>query len=341
MIGIGISDRQTRFLACDLLKSIRRLRRRSHQRQCHFTEETKLLVGKEATAETHLTRNWPIRLPLGMRAAPLAAVLVALFWLPIAASAQEISPDPIQVSGNSIYRWQIGKADASLLEGDCVLAACRQSGHRRLDPVGDRWSDRTRTFAGRDLGDEIGRGAKRRSPRACTFLTLTDPKSSLHVVPRHRRLRRRAGSVSSPRTSRSATTDPRVCRGDCRILPEFGVQQVQFSEPLIAPPESGPPPITLSDGATTGGFQFLTGGGSRSVEILSRGASMPPQIETINRPELGETVILARGGVTVLIRDVTAQLPNGEFMELGTISLVGRSRRRLVAAGDESVQWHR
>ena len=98
-------------------------------------------------------------------------------------------------------------------------------------------------------------------------------------------------------------------------------QPVQFSEPVITPPEAGTPPLTLSDGATTGGFHFLVGGGSRSVEILSRGASMPPQIETINRPELGETVILARGGVTVLIRDVTAQLPSGELMELGTISL--------------------
>ncbi len=32
-------------------------------------------------------------------------------------------------------------------------------------------------------------------------------------------------------------------------------------------------------------------------------------------------MILARGGVTVLIRDVTAQLPTGELLELGTISL--------------------
>jgi hypothetical protein len=85
------------------------------------------------------------------------------------------------------------------------------------------------------------------------------------------------------------------------------------------PPVS--PPITLSDGATSGGFQFFTGGGTRSVEILARGASSPPVIETISRPELGESVIVARGGVTVLIRDVTAQLPSGEFMELGTISL--------------------
>ncbi len=65
------------------------------------------------------------------------------------------------------------------------------------------------------------------------------------------------------------------------------VQQVQYSEPVITPPQAGPPPMTLSDGATTGGFQFLVGGGSGPVEILARGASMPPQIETINRPELG------------------------------------------------------
>ncbi|MGB1926506.1 MAG: LPS assembly protein LptD, partial [Rubripirellula sp.] len=51
------------------------------------------------------------------------------------------------------------------------------------------------------------------------------------------------------------------------------------------------------------------------------GTSSPPQVETINRPELGETVIVARGGMTVLIRDVTAQLPSGEQMQLGTVSI--------------------
>lgn len=84
---------------------------------------------------------------------------------------------------------------------------------------------------------------------------------------------------------------------------------------------NSPPPITMSDGATSGGFQFFVGGGTRSVEVLARGSSMPPQIETINRPEAGETLIVARGGVTVLVRDVTAQLPSGELMQLGTISL--------------------
>ena len=113
------------------------------------------------------------------------------------------------------------------------------------------------------------------------------------------------------------------------------IQPVQYEDgslppPTAAPPATGlpappgfpdPPTITYPDGATTGGFKFLVGGGTRSVEIVGRGTAAPPSLESINRPETGETVVIARGGVTVLIRDVTAQMPGGERMELGTISL--------------------
>ena len=91
--------------------------------------------------------------------------------------------------------------------------------------------------------------------------------------------------------------------------------QYQEEKQGVLPPEKSK---TESAG---GGLQFLVGGGTRSVEIVPRGESSPPQVETINRPELSETVIVARGGMTVLVRDVTAQLPTGDKMELGTISI--------------------
>jgi hypothetical protein len=68
-------------------------------------------------------------------------------------------------------------------------------------------------------------------------------------------------------------------------------------------------------------FQLILGGGSQSVEIVSRGAAQLAQLETQNRIETGETVVVARGGVTVLIRDVQAQLPTGQLLDLGTIEL--------------------
>lgn len=68
-------------------------------------------------------------------------------------------------------------------------------------------------------------------------------------------------------------------------------------------------------------FQLLLGGGTRALEIVSRGAANSAQIESQNRPDTGETVVIARGGVTILIRDVQAQLPGGERLALGTVSL--------------------
>ncbi len=88
-------------------------------------------------------------------------------------------------------------------------------------------------------------------------------------------------------------------------------QIVSPDEPMM------PAEPTRSDGR----FQLILGGGSRSIEILSRGTGRAAQIETQNRPETGETVVVARGGVTVLIRDVQAEMPGGERLDLGTVSL--------------------
>lgn len=68
-------------------------------------------------------------------------------------------------------------------------------------------------------------------------------------------------------------------------------------------------------------FQLILGGGSQSVEIISRSSSMNAVLETQDRVETGETVVLARGGVTVLIRDVQAMMPEGQMLDLGTVTL--------------------
>lgn len=95
-------------------------------------------------------------------------------------------------------------------------------------------------------------------------------------------------------------------------------------EPLPDSPSTAPstgPTVTGPDGSTTGGFQFFIGGGTRSVELLARGSSSLPQVEIVNRPDSGESVVIARGGVTVLVRDVSARLPSGERLQLGTVTL--------------------
>lgn len=97
------------------------------------------------------------------------------------------------------------------------------------------------------------------------------------------------------------------------------------SQPVIPLPDA---PIITDDGGTTGGWQFVVGGGSRSVELLSRGASFPAEFKTIDKIERNETIVIASGGVTVLVRDVNVLSPDGQTMALGTVSL---SADRIVA----------
>ncbi|QDV57140.1 LPS-assembly protein LptD [Rosistilla oblonga] len=112
---------------------------------------------------------------------------------------------------------------------------------------------------------------------------------------------------------------------------------------LTVPPNGGSPPGLVPDlppppmitgnvappqqGAMgTGGLNFSIG--AQAVEITSRGSTTPTQIQTINRPNTGETVVVASQGVTVVIRDVQAQMAGGGSFDLGAITI---SADRVVA----------
>ena len=316
------------------------------------------MVGTQATTNDAQTPNRK-QSAVSVLLAALSLLLGFPFLTP--SYGGEISPDPIKASGNTIYRWMIGDAQASLLEGDCVLQhAGKQLSANSVLLV-------SRGVTGRVETEIVVEGAGLPStdvgqPLRLSFITLDEPEIQ---APNYRGVPKETPTLVkflSKKANNHVQTN--------------GVAQVQYQEPQSVqmqalpspnPTHDGPmlfdavpsgsmpieaydetvggmidsqmspyslgmqspsgiqgigePPMTLSDGATTGGFQFFVGGGTRSVEILARGASMPPQIETINRPESGETVVVARGGVTVLVRDVTAQLPGGELMQLGTISL--------------------
>ncbi|WP_246112564.1 LPS-assembly protein LptD [Allorhodopirellula solitaria] len=95
--------------------------------------------------------------------------------------------------------------------------------------------------------------------------------------------------------------------------------------PVVPLPE---PPIMTDSGGTTGGWAYSIGGGSKSIELLSRGTSHPTDFQTIDRTESNETIVVATGGITVLVRDVMAQTPTGLRVPIGTVSL---SANRIVA----------
>ncbi len=276
----------------------------------------------EATAEQRLSEVWRRKPKLSVAAARFLTqiavtgmlLLAVVAWTRSELAAQEIAADPIEVSGDSIYRWQIGTADASLLEGDCII---QQGGHRftassiLLVVDGNTGNVRNRLVI---AGMRDSSGSEISPRRAFTITTLSEPKI---LSPRYR------GKPKQPPELLEFLPDS----GAVNTADLSAVRQVQFEQPMespleIQPSELYPPPaVTLSDGATTGGYQFSVAGGTRSIEILARGASMPPVLENFNRPEANETVVIARGGITVLIRDVTAQMPGGESLELGTISL--------------------
>ncbi len=106
------------------------------------------------------------------------------------------------------------------------------------------------------------------------------------------------------------------------------------SPSVAAPPDASQvmplpePPITTDDGGTTGGWSYTIGGGTKSIELLSRGTSRPTDLRTIDRATENENIVVATGGVTVLVRDVMAQTPTGLRVPIGTVSL---SADRIVA----------
>ncbi len=261
----------------------------------------------------------------------LVISVVSILCCAVVSHAADGPAAPIRASGDTVYRWQIGDAQASLLEGECTLqhdGRTVQANAILMVSDGPRGNVRTRIVID---GMRMAAGRSRVEPTALTLTAIDDPE------------------IQSPRYRGAPKTSPPLLQYLPSASPSgsnSNIQQVQFQQPgslqtpsgLEAPvlsPAQGvelstipPPATTFDDGATTGGYTFFVGGGTRSVEILARGTSMPAEFTTTNRPETGETVVVARGGVTVLVREVSVRLRDGEVMELGTISL---SADRIVA----------
>ncbi len=225
----------------------------------------------------------------------------------------------LRASGETIHRWQIGQSDAYLLIGNVILLYGDQqlTAERALVVVdGEPGQIRSRVVAA-GVTPPVGDDAR---PWVATLVTASEP---LLNAPRYR----------------GAPTEP------CDLLPwvpgandpgNSSVNQTQYQTPVPYPPGSAmamprveslmepqfpAPPIVQNDGATTGGTQFFLGGGTRSIEFVTRGTTIPATLDAINRPEANETVVVARGGVTLYVRDVAAQAPDGSVMQLGTISI--------------------
>lgn len=263
------------------------------------------LVGTEATA----VKNLQFRNRLVSFCESLCCALLLLFCCcshPSAVRcslyAEEIHGSVLQLHGRTVARWKEGTSDASLITGDCnVLLDGEAIRAQAVLLIVNGAPEQLR-------GQMVLLDSENLSPLD------QNPPIVKSVRLRHEPIIDAGSYVSKPDEVDSLldllTTD------DIRESVYPTVNQVQFASPVVA--ETQPKNIQKEERR---GLQFLVGGGSRSVEIVPRGASSAPQVETVNRPELSETVIVARGGMTVLIRDVAARLASGDTMDLGTISI--------------------
>lgn len=283
-----------------------------------FRREDATLVGTEATVDSPNSKIWQRKPSLAFAAARflVAATLLFIALNTRATFAQEVAADLLEVRGDSIYRWQIGDADASLLQGECVI----QQGDDRIEaesvllvvdgPIGN--------VRNRLVIQEPSKDGIAVRPRALTVRTLDEPK------------------IHSPRYLKAPDEKPKLLNylpdsfdtplDDIGSQPQRKrelIEPVQFEQSIPAADGSVVEPETSGSP-----FKFFVGGGTRALEISGRNSAAPALTETINRPESNETVILSRGGVTIRINDVSAQLPSGELMEFGSVTL---SADRVVA----------
>ncbi|MCO8125191.1 organic solvent tolerance protein OstA [Stieleria sp. TO1_6] len=314
---------------------------------------------------THFARS---SLCLG-RAIVFAALLAWFTTEPAAAEppsspAETAAPadiaSAIRASGDTVYRWQIGDAQASLLEGNCVLRhAGREIKAKTILVVADGPRGRVRNRLVIE-GHLKSNGEVDPTPRTVVWTTQDDPvvlapqfrgeppqrPFLMEFLPIH--------SIESVGTFDKSVAQTQFAQPvpDPNVTDNFATPEViappvdsAVPAPTLAPrlipqilpqpsaPQPTPqtaglplaedpgPPMVFADGATTGGMQFFVGGGTQSFELVARGASQPPVITYTPRPETNESVIVARGGVTVRIRDVTTQMPDGQLMNLGTVTL--------------------
>ncbi len=151
----------------------------------------------------------------------------------------------------------------------------------------------------------------------------TMPFADMQTVPPSGLVWDESGIVSDPGLS-SPMLNPPVTS---YAAPPFDTRQFNTTQadPVMPLPEA---PILTEDGGTTGGWSYTIGNGTKTVELLQRGASRPTNMSTIDRVSDSESIVIATGGVTVLVRDIMAQTPTGLRVLLGTVSL---SADRIVA----------
>lgn len=228
----------------------------------------------------------------------------------------------INARGDSVLRWSDATGEYYVLEGRCQLQTPEESITSEVMVIQVARSEGTAPWLVRVAasGRVQSNGKPVSTPYREQWSAALEPTVD---APRYRGV-----ATTKPAQlellTRNQVTPAQTIRADTsgEMIEASGAvvaAQATSTLPQVVAPDQ--PLMPAEPAQASSRFQLILGGGTRAIEIVSRGTASSAQIETQNRPDTGETVVVARGGVTILIRDVQAQLPGGERLDLGTVSL--------------------
>lgn len=309
----------------------------------------------------------PCRLNWSVLTAWIGAVICVLLSLSPASAQQVAEPSvyevtdvsrTLQLSGDVVNRWHQGDREFTLMRGNVVL---KYEGKRyQAASIFVALSGKQKELTASLLMDRVTLGPGQTTTQP---IVRTVRLESVPIV-RAEQYRGRAEISPAwwakmgirPDTPSQPAQSNQLGSGSSPPDSQY-IQPVQYLEPVMGEPnlpsgglvldppmvsnqpppvQSFQPPITQTPPSVTttpsitglGGSPFIVAGGTRAISITSRGSNTPADLQYINRPGTNESVAIGRGGITVTVQDVSARLPSGEIMPLGTVSL---SANRIVA----------
>ena len=289
-------------------------------------------------------RAIPGGLPLPRWGFTVGVLILAVLTLP----AAEAEPgNRLRLRGQTLHRWSTGALDLAYLSGGCEVShgatthrcdtcfvivdgsgaaiRARILIHRSGTP------ERTAAIQLTDVPDyQSSRYLGQSIVPAAWWQLLGEPVPGAAGIPPPVR----QVQYQEPPLGRSALPPGGLRLDSPEEIPTPPIESFQLPAPAAPPSTSldlpGELSPTLSPDFTPApaaepqpdrGFKFFVGGGTRSIELTTRDTTVPLRIQSISRPTAGEQVYIGRGGVTVIIRDVTANLPDGGTLTLGNVTL--------------------
>ncbi len=254
--------------------------------------------------------------------------------IPAAVSPDAEAATSMRVRGQSVWRWRQGPIDLYWLRGDCRLTLGEQQilceetllkVQRQGDTIAvevlaagaveiDGRSSSKQWYSQLQLESRPAIDAKqyRGAP--------PQPPPLLDAMARWKTPTRSDAGAIQPAQFQSPAAPP-ITNNPPAANPPGTLTPEGLPVPQPAPPGQ---PIERDGPLGDNNFRFLVGGGAQAVSVLPRNPSIPPQISFRQHAIAGslqsESIIVARGGVTVIIQDAQAEI-NNQIFDVGAVEL--------------------